>query len=193
MSTNPLMYKHELYLSGVLLSLLVLSLVLPAGCKSGETPPEGLTLSLSSAAFRDGDTIPDKYTCQGEDISPPLSWSEVPAGTQSLALIVDDLDSSGGRFTHWVLFNIPADIQELPEALAFRSAMLGTMDGKNDFGNIGYGGPCPPPGKAHRYRFTLYALDCTLTLEPGTSKKQVLDAIEDHVLTRGQLIGTYQR
>jgi len=151
-------------------------------------------LSLSSAAFQDGGIMPDKYTCQGQDVSPPLSWGEPPAGTRSLVLVVEDLDSPGSRFTHWVLFNIPLDIRELNEAVSPQSRLPnGALEGKNDFGKIGYGGPCPPSGKPHRYQFTIYALDTALNLEAGASKKQVLDALEDHILARGQLTGLYQR
>lgn len=151
-------------------------------------------LSLSSVAFQDGGTIPDKYTCKGQDISPPLSWGEPPAGTRSLVLIVEDLDAPGGIFTHWVMFNIPPDMRGLGEAVSPQARLPGgALEGKNGFGKVGYGGPCPPPGKPHRYQFTLYALDITLNVESGASRKQVLDALENHTLARGQLTGTYQR
>jgi Raf kinase inhibitor-like YbhB/YbcL family protein len=175
-----------------ILAVLCLAIVLPAGCRSPEVATMENTLSLSSAAFPDGSAIPDKYTCRGEDISPPLAWGEPPADTRSLALIVDDLDTSA-RFTHWVLFGIPANIRELPEFLSAGSVMPGAREGKNDFGEVGYGGPCPPPGNVHRYRFTLYALDIVLNLEAGVSKGQVLQAMEGHILAQGQLIGTYRR
>lgn len=152
------------------------------------------TLSLSSTAFQDGGNIPNKYTCQGQDVSPPLSWGAPPAGTLSLALVVEDLDSPGGRFAHWIIFNIPLDIRELNEAVSPQSRLPnGALEGKNDFGKIGYGGPCPPSGKPHRYQFTIYALDTALNLEAGPSKKQVLNALEGHILARGQLTGLYQR
>lgn len=152
-----------------------------------------MTLALSSTAFQDGGSIPDRYTCEGQDISPQLSWGELPVGTKSLALIVDDIDTSG-KFTHWVIFNIPSASRELAEAVPAQSSLPdGALQGKNNFGNIGYGGPCPPSGKPHHYRFTLYALDSALNLEAGASKKQVLDAVEGHTLARGELIGTYQR
>ncbi len=184
--------KHNLYWA--LLAVLCLTTILPAGCESAELPPKEMTLALSSTAFQEGGSIPDRYTCQGQDVSPPLSWREPPAGTQSLALIVYDLDSAGGRFTHWVIFNIPVTSLELAEAVSTQPRLpSGARQGKNDFGNIGYGGPCPPSGKPHRYRFVLYALDCPLDLEAGASKKQVLDAMADHVIAQGQLIGAYQR
>ena len=153
-----------------------------------------MTLSISSPAFQDGEKIPAKYTCQGQDISPPLKWNRVPNETQSLALILDDPDAPSGVFTHWVIFNLPPDSRELPEAMPAASQLpSGALQGKNDFGKIGYGGPCPPPGYPHRYRFTLYALDRQLDLKAGSSKKQVLHTMEGHILAQVQLTGTYQR
>jgi Raf kinase inhibitor-like YbhB/YbcL family protein len=180
------------YKTAIFVVVLCLAALLLAGCQSQEVSTVENTLSLSCAAFSDGGAIPDKYTCRGEDISPPLVWGEPPAGTRSLALVIDDLDTSG-KFTHWVVFNIPADTRGLPESVSGGSVVSGALEGKNDFGKIGYGGPCPPPGKAHRYRFTLYALDAALSLEAGVSKGQVLDAVEGHILAQGQVIGTYQR
>jgi len=121
-------------------------------------------------------------------------WREPPASTRSFTLIMDDPDAPIGVFTHWVLFNLPADSRELPEAVPAQSQLSnGAFQGKNDFGKIGYGGPCPPPGSPHRYRFTLYALEQPLDLKPGASKKQVLQAMQGHILAQGQLTGLYQR
>jgi len=193
MKINYLSNRHHLFRPLILLSVLLLATVMPAGCESEEPPPKEMTLALSSAAFQDGGSIPDRYTCEGQDISPQLSWSEPPVGTQSLALIVDDIDT-GGKFTHWVIINIPSTSRELAEAVPAQPQLSGgALQGKNDFGNIGYGGPCPPSGKPHLYRFTLYALDGSLELEAGASKKQVLDAMEGIIIAQGQLIGTYQR
>jgi len=161
--------------------------MLLVGCESGERLPkeEEMILSVSSTAFQEGSRIPSKYTCQ---------WSEPPEGTQSLALIMDDPDAPSGVFTHWVLFNISSDSRKLPETVPTQAQLpSGALQGKNDFGRIGYGGPCPPPGRPHRYRFTLYALDQPLDLKAGASKKQVLDAIQGHILAQGQLTGMYQR
>ena len=153
-----------------------------------------VTLSLSSTAFKEGDKIPVKYTCDGQDISPPLLWGEPPQVTEAFALIVDDPDAPGGVFTHWVLFNLPANVHQLGEGIPAQERLEnGALQGKNDFGRIGYGGPCPPRGPAHRYRFTIYALDESLDLKPRASKKQLLDAMKGHILAQGQLIGTYQR
>jgi len=160
-----------------------------------ELPDEGeITLSLSSPVFQEGEDIPIMYTCDGQDISPPLTWGEPPSETQSFALIMDDPDAPGGVFTHWLLFNLPADSRELPEAVPLDNELAsGALQGKNSFGKIGYGSPCPPLGAAHHYRFTLYALDQPLDLMAGASRKQVIDAITGHILARGQLIGMYQR
>ncbi len=180
----------------ILLMVLCLVVVLSVGCEYRERPlKEGeMALTVSSSAFQEGDKIPAKYTCEGQDVSPPLAWSEPPAGTRSLALIVDDPDAPGGVFTHWLLFNIPPDSRELPEAVPTQAELAsGALQGKTDFGRTGYGGPCPPPGRPHRYQFTLYALDQPLDLEGGASKKQLLSAMEGHILTQGQLTGTYQR
>jgi Raf kinase inhibitor-like YbhB/YbcL family protein len=194
LNTHLFTGRHNAIWVFLFLSVLCLSAVLPAGCQSSEPLQVQATLSLSSAAFQDGGIIPDKYSCQGQDVSPPLSWGEPSAGTRSLALVTEDLDSPGGRFTHWVLFNIPLDIRELNEAVSPQSRLPnGALEGKNDFGKIGYGGPCPPSGKSHRYQFTIYALDTALNLEAGASKKPVLDALEGHILARAQLTGLYQR
>ncbi|MBA7691192.1 hypothetical protein ES703_99733 [subsurface metagenome] len=153
-----------------------------------------MELTVSSSAFQEGDVIPTEYTCEGQDVSPPLAWDEPPAGTQSLVLIVDDPDAPVGVFTHWVLFNIPSNSRDLPEALPTQAQLPSeAQQGKNDFGRLGYGGPCPPPGRPHRYQFTVYALDQPLELTAGASKKQVLDAIQGHILAQGQLTGAYQR
>jgi Raf kinase inhibitor-like YbhB/YbcL family protein len=153
-----------------------------------------MTISLSSPAFKDGETIPVKYSCEGQDVSPPLTWSEPPEGTQGFALIMDDPDAPGGVFTHWVLFNLTPDSRDLPEALATQAELpSGTRQGRNDFGRIGYGGPCPPSGRPHRYQFTLYALDQLLDLKAGAAKNQLIGAMQGHILAQGQLTGIYQR
>lgn len=152
------------------------------------------TLSFSSTAFKEGGEIPVKYTCDGQDISPPFVWFESPQNTQSFALIVDDPDAPSGSFTHWVLYNLPASVHQLEEGITNQEQLKnGAIQGMNDFGRIGYGGPCPPSGPAHEYRFTIYALDKSLTMKPGASKNQLLDAIKGHILAQGRLIGRYQR
>ncbi len=153
-----------------------------------------MNLPLSSTAFKDGDRIPARYTCQGQDISPPLAWGEPPHNTRSFALIVDDPDAPGGLFTHWIMLNIKDNIRGLGEGIpAPERIKNGAIEGTNDFNMIGYGGPCPPPGKVHRYRFTLYALDSPLDLPRGASRQQLLDAMKGHILAQSQLTGLYQR
>jgi Raf kinase inhibitor-like YbhB/YbcL family protein len=149
---------------------------------------------LNSNAFEEGEPIPVRYTCRGENLSPFLTWVGVPDGTVSFALIVDDPDAPAGLFTHWVLFNIPSRISELEEGAGNQvQTAIGALHGKNDMNKNMYGGPCPPSGKPHRYQFTLYALDTTLDLAEGVSRKQTLAALEGHVLARSTLTGTFKR
>jgi len=161
-----------------------------------ETPEEGgqaMAFELTSAAFAAGESIPPKYTCDGQDISPPLEWSDPPAGTQSFALICDDPDAPVGTWIHWVLFNLPAESHALPEAVPADADLAdGGRHGENSWRRLGYGGPCPPGG-THRYFFKLYALDTVLDLDAGVSKKQVLRAMEGHTLAQVELMGTYSR
>lgn len=146
-----------------------------------------MTLQFTSAAFQEGGTIPKKYTCDGQNISPQLDWSGLPDQTKSLVLIVDDPDAPGGTFVHWVLYGLPADLKGLSEG-----ASAG-LQGVNSFHKSGYGGPCPPKGSTHRYYFKLYALDTGLTLKPGASKADVEKAARGHILAQGQLMGKYGR
>src|SRR5574341_928646 len=147
-------------------------------------------ISITTEAFRNGDAIPAEYTCDGSDKSPALSWSGIPAGTKSIALIMDDPDAPRGTFVHWVLFNIPAETKKLPEGVPGSKTLSdGSCHGITDFGKAGYGGPCPPPGKPHRYFFKVYALDKKLNLPAGASKKQVEDAMKGHILAKGELMG----
>jgi Raf kinase inhibitor-like YbhB/YbcL family protein len=151
-------------------------------------------MELSSAAFDSGTAIPARFTCDGQNSSPPLSWSGVPQNTAAFALIVDDPDAPGGTFTHWVLFNLPAHLWSLPQGVPQTEVLAdGSTQGRNDFGTLGYGGPCPPPGKPHHYRFTLYALDRPLDLSARATKQQALKAIQGHMLDQAQLVGIYQR
>jgi len=153
-----------------------------------------MPFTLASSAFREGARIPRQYTCDDDDLSPPLAWTEAPAGTQSLALIMDDPDAPMGTWVHWVLYNLPPSVRTLTEGLPRDAKLqLGALQGVNDFGRHGYGGPCPPPGPAHRYFFKLYALKTRLTLPPKTTKAQLERAMEGYILAQTQLIGRYQR
>ena len=152
-----------------------------------------MDLQITSSVFSEGEMIPQQFTCDGADVSPDLSWTGVPEGTKSLALICDDPDAPMGTWVHWVLFNIPSDETGLPAEVAPEASLSnGAIHGTNDFRRLGYGGPCPPGG-THRYYFKLYALDTGLSLESGATKAQVEDAMEGHVLAQGQLMGKYSR
>jgi len=151
-------------------------------------------MKISSAAFAANEMIPKKFTCDGPDASPKLNWNEPPAKTQSFALIMDDPDAPAGTWVHWVLFDLPADARELEEGVAKQEQLAnGARQGRNDFGRIGYGGPCPPPGKPHRYFFKLYALDAKLNLKPGVTKADLERAMKAHTLGQAELIGRYGR
>ncbi|MGB3615320.1 MAG: YbhB/YbcL family Raf kinase inhibitor-like protein [Elainellaceae cyanobacterium] len=170
------------------------------GCRAlrPETPDplqeDGVApMAIASSAFEPDGLIPVTYTCDGEDISPPLSWDGIPETAASLVLICDDPDAPGGTFVHWVLYNIPAEVTDLPAAVPDAPELeQGRLQGKNDFGNIGYGGPCPPRG-VHRYRFKVYALSQVLALEAGATKRQVLQTMADDVLAGGEPVGRYSR
>jgi len=163
----------------------------PEAAKGGEM----MRLELKSSAFAEGGTIPKKYTCDGQNISPPLSWTAPPKGTNSLALVCDDPDAPGGVWVHWVLFGLAPETKELPEAISPQEVVLGgAKQGRNDFGKLGYGGPCPPRERpAHRYFFRLYALDFQPNLKAGATKQELLKAIQGHILAEGQLMGRYER
>jgi Raf kinase inhibitor-like YbhB/YbcL family protein len=149
---------------------------------------------LSSTAFEPEATIPRAHTCDGDDRSPPLAWHGAPPGTAGYALICDDPDTPAGTWVHWLIWNVPGDGQGLPEGVpADETLSDGARQGQNDFRRIGYGGPCPPRGRPHRYFFKLYALDTTLDLAPGANKKQLLTAMQDHVLAEAELMGRYGR
>ena len=148
---------------------------------------------LTSMAFKEGGEIPQKYTCDGENVSPPLAWNGVPEGAKSLALIVDDPDAPSGTFVHWVLYRLPATTTELAEAVPVHGALpSGAVQGRNGFKKVGYGGPCPPSG-THRYYFHLYALKDSLRLEPGATRQDLDAAMESLIIARTQLMGRYTR
>ena len=150
-------------------------------------------MKLTSVAFKEGESIPRQYTCEGVNISPPLEWTGVPKEAKSIAIIADDPDAPSGTFTHWVLYNLPADkiglIENTPPAETLPG---GGRQGENDFHKTGYGGPCPPSG-THRYFFKIYALDSELSLKAGATKTDVEQAMQGHIVARGQLMGRYQK
>jgi Raf kinase inhibitor-like YbhB/YbcL family protein len=153
-----------------------------------------MEIKITSTAFADGELIPRKHACDGPDVSPALAWDAGPPGTQSFALVCDDPDAPRGTWVHWVIFNIPGTIHELAEGIPpdRKIGGIGAEQGRNDFGRIGYNGPCPPSGM-HRYFFKIYALDKLLALPTVATKAQLIKASEGHVLAQGQLIGKYRR
>jgi len=183
--------------------LLLISLILTACGSTTPAPTQetiidpmsevSVTIELSSPAFTNGQPIPDMYTCQGEDISPLLSWAKPPEGTQSFALIMDDPDAQNGTWVHWVIFNIPSSSRGLAQATPPDATFsYGAMSGNNSWGRTGYGGPCPPSG-THRYFFKLYALDEVLAIEPGSDKGELEKAMFGHILAQAELMGTYSK
>ena len=152
----------------------------------------GSTMDVTSTAFAAQATIPREYTCDADDTSPPLAWNGAPAGTKAFAIVMDDPDAPVGTWVHWVAYNLPPAATALP-ARGSRSLPTGALDGKNSWGRTGYGGPCPPKGKPHRYSFRVYALDATLDLAAGASKPELERAMKPHVLAMGELVGLYGR
>jgi len=152
-----------------------------------------MAFTLQSSAFQNGGSIPKKFTCEAADVSPELTWSGVPEKTQSFALIADDPDAPMGTWVHWVIYDLPPNAAKLSEAVPKQEQAASGTQGKNDFGKIGYGGPCPPPGKPHRYFFKLYALDGKLNLKPGARKAEVEAAMKGHILGQAELRGKYGR
>jgi Raf kinase inhibitor-like YbhB/YbcL family protein len=153
-----------------------------------------MSFQLTSTAIKEGQPIPELYTGDGQDVSPPLAWSGAPPGTKTYTMICDDPDAPRGTFTHWVAFNLPSAQQVLSEGTPTHVTLPdGGGQGTNDFGRTGYGGPAPPPGKPHRYFFRLYAVDDVLPLKAGATKPQVLSALKGHILGEALLMGTYGR
>lgn len=192
-------------LTNPLALIVIIILVLAVACGGGEevipTPEpsaiqtkEGeVTMHIISPAFRNGEAIPRKYTCDGDDVSPQLEWGDVPPNVISFALIVDDPDAPVGTWVHWVLYNIPGETYSLAEAITNEAEpAAGGQHGINDWDRLGYGGPCPPGG-THRYYFKLYALDATLELPVGATKNRLLAAMEGHVLAQAEFMGKYSR
>jgi Raf kinase inhibitor-like YbhB/YbcL family protein len=153
-----------------------------------------VALRLTTTAFTPGGDIPARFTCDGEDVSPALGWDGVPEGTRSFALVMDDPDAPRGTWQHWLVYRLPADARDLPEAVPADEALpAGARQGRNDFRRAGYGGPCPPPGPAHRYYFRLYALDIMLDVKPGAPRAALDRAMLGHILAEAALMGRYRR
>ena len=176
-------------------TIIIMAILLIAGCTDQNTSNNNGQddeqtqvgdITITSSAFVNGGNIPVKYSCEGDDISPPLSFSNIPEATQSLVLILDDPDAPGGTWDHWIVFNIPADNTVIEEDEVHQYYI-----GTNSWGDIAYGGPCPPIGETHRYYFRLYALDNTLDLTDGASRQEIDDAMEGHILEQTSLMGKY--
>ncbi|HET7841183.1 MAG TPA: YbhB/YbcL family Raf kinase inhibitor-like protein [Terriglobia bacterium] len=179
--------------AGLIFAAGLLGLAVPGSGAAGPRE-QSATLTVSSPSFAPGSAIPREFTCEGSDSSPALHWTNPPSGTKSLALIMDDPDAPAGTWVHWVVFNIPAEARELPADTAKDGELPnGARQGQNSFERLGYGGPCPPPGSAHRYLFKVYALDSKLDLRSGSSKAELENAMKDHTLARGDLMGRYKR
>ena len=170
--------------------------VIFSGCVSNnmEEEPRMENISVFSDVFENDDNLSSDYTCDGRNISPDVHWEGIPDGAKSIALIMDDPDAPGRPFVHWVLYNIPANSTGFSTGVKKNKSLEdGSIQGKNDFGRIGYDGPCPPPGKPHRYFFKVYALDTKQNLTSGMTKKQLEEAMSGHILAQGEIIGIYGR
>lgn len=178
-------------LPAIVSSVLAVALNLPSA--PGVLGKSMATLQLRSSAFSNGGAIPPKFTCDGSDLSPALSWNDPPPGTKAFALIMDDPDAPGGTWVHWVLYDLPASVRELPEGVpTAKDLESGARQGSNDFRRIGYAGPCPPRGSTHRYSFRLCALDQPTQLPAGVAKKDLERAIKGHILAQSELVGRFQ-
>lgn len=174
-----------------------LAFALVAAAPARSDRKEAAAMTLTSPAFSHRGSIPARHTCDGENVSPALHWTGVPEGARSLALVVTDPDAPDPKapkitWVHWILYDLPADASGLPEAIAPKALPPGTLEGTNDWGKTGYGGPCPPIGR-HRYVFTLYALDTVLPDLGGPRRNRLEKAVAGHVLSKAELIGTYRR
>ncbi|HLI35463.1 MAG TPA: YbhB/YbcL family Raf kinase inhibitor-like protein [Terriglobia bacterium] len=173
-------------------ALLILWSVAPANIMAASAKNNRASLQLKSDAFKSGDAIPSRYTCEGKDTSPALSWTDPPAGTKSFTLIVTDPDAPAHTWVHWVIYDLPASARSIREGVPKVERIPGgAVQGSNDFNKLGYGGPCPPSGKPHRYFFHLYALDTRLNLKPGATREEVEQAMKGHILAEGELMGLY--
>ena len=182
-------------LLGAAIPIVAFSLLLAANGLSDSIPGgPSMTLTISSSSFRNGGTIPKKYTCDAADVSPHLAWTEPPAATKTFALLVDDPDAPVGNWNHWTMWNLPPSLRGLAEGVSKEARLPdGTEQGRNDFRKTGYNGPCPPPGKPHHYVFKLFALDASLGLKSGSGNKDLEAVMKGHILAQSEWMGTYGR
>ncbi len=197
------MIKHGHFVTGLFVAAGLLTVLFAPGCQDDSTFDKKSTnaskgMKLTSSAFVDGAAIPQKHAAkdEGQNVSPPLAWTGVPAAAKELAIIVDDQDSPAGSFVHWVIYKIPTTATELPENLPAEGQLKtppGAMQGVNSYGDAGYGGPMPPAGKVHRYSFSLFALDAPLNVAPGLEARELREKIFNHVVAEARIVGTYKR
>jgi len=179
--------------AAVLVLVSALLIFLPARPGPGEARRAPMTVLVSSPAFSNGSYIPVEYTCDGADISPPLEWQGAPPGVRAFAVVVVDVDAPGGEFVHWVLYNIPANITRLPAGIPREPVTPSGWQAVNDFGRVGWGGPCPPPGRPHRYVFRVYAVSAPVDITPGAPARRVLAELTRLAAACGELVGLYRR
>jgi len=187
-----LVLLHRMFTLVPPLLMLVLALGVPAEVRSQKTASSKIELKTTS--FTPGGFMPKRFTCDAADVSPALAWTDPPSGTQSFAIIEDDPDAPSGTFVHWLVYDLPAAYRKLPEALSGSDQMPGGgRQGANDFSRTGYSGPCPPPGRPHRYFIRLYAVDTILNLRPAATRKELDAAMQGHILAQAELMGRFQR
>ena len=187
-----LVLLHRMFTVLPPLIMVIFALVVPAEVRGQKAASSKIELKTTS--FTPGGFIPKRFTCQAADVSPALAWTDPPLGTQSFAIIEDDPDAPSGTFVHWVVYDLPATYRRLPEALSGNDQMAGGgRQGTNDFSRTGYSGPCPPPGRPHRYFIRLYALDAILNLRPAATRKELDAAIQGHILAQAELMGRFAR
>jgi len=187
-----LVLLHRMFTVLPPLIMVVLALVAPAEVRGQQAASSKIELKTTS--FTPGGFIPKRFTCEAADVSPALAWTDPPLGTQSFAIIEDDPDAPSGTFVHWVVYDLPAAYRKLPEALSGNDQMPGGgLQGINDFSRTGYSGPCPPPGRPHRYFIRLYAVDAILNLRPAATRKELDAAMQGHILAQAELMGRFAR
>jgi Raf kinase inhibitor-like YbhB/YbcL family protein len=187
-----LVLLHRMFTVLPPLIMIVLALVVPADVRGQQAASSKIELKTTS--FTPDGFIPKRFTCEAADVSPALAWTDPPLGTQSFAIIEDDPDAPSGTFVHWLVYDLPAAYRKLPEALSRNNQMPGGgRQGINDFSRTGYSGPCPPPGRPHRYFIRLYALDTILNLRPAATRKELDAATQGHILAQAELMGRFQR
>jgi Raf kinase inhibitor-like YbhB/YbcL family protein len=187
-----MMMKQNIFMAAFTFPLLMLTVLNINDFRTKKEVPS-VEFKIFSPVFEEGKLIPSKYTCDGLNVSPPLKWINVPGSAKSLTIISDDPDAPVGDWVHWVIYNIPPETTEIKEEASSKKLLpKGSLEGKNDFRKLGYGGPCPPSG-VHRYFFKLYALDIVLHAKEGLSKKQLLELMKGHILAETTLMGKYQR